>query len=62
MVPDRIGTFAVQVGCTVRAGESKIGCELAGKLADPQTALPVLERAVALRRALCGAVAAGPFR
>lgn len=36
--------------------------ELDGKLADPATALPILERAVALRRALSGIAGAGPFR
>lgn len=37
-------------------------CELEGKLADPATSMPVIEAAVALRRALSGTMAAGPFR
>ncbi len=36
--------------------------ELEGRLADPQTAMPIVDLAVALRRALTGTVAAGPFR
>lgn len=37
-------------------------CELEGKLSDPASAMPVIESAVALRRALSGTQAAGPFR
>ncbi|MBX3206352.1 MAG: hypothetical protein KF764_14865 [Labilithrix sp.] len=41
---------------------SAINVELEGKLSDPETALPVAELAVSLRRALGGLAAAGPFR
>jgi hypothetical protein len=37
-------------------------CELEGKLTDPSSAMPIIESAVALRRALSGTMAAGPFR
>jgi hypothetical protein len=37
-------------------------CEVEGKLADPAAATPIIEAAVALRRALSGTMAAGPFR
>jgi hypothetical protein len=47
---------------TVHVDAAEIVCELPGRLPDPQTALPVVELAIALRRALGGVVAAGPFR
>ncbi len=47
---------------SVRVEASAITCELPGKLPDPQSAMPQLELAVALRRALSGVIAAGPFR
>lgn len=37
-------------------------CELEGKLADPASAMPIIEEGVRLRRALSGTMAAGPFR
>jgi hypothetical protein len=47
---------------SVRVDAPEIVCELPGKLADPQTAVPTLELAAALRRALAGVTGAGPFR
>ena len=47
-------------GLRLEAGALRV--ELDGRLADPATALPVLELAVALRRALSGSAGAGPFR
>jgi hypothetical protein len=47
---------------SVRVGAAAIDLELEGKLADPQTATPLLDLAIALRRALGGVLAAGPFR
>lgn len=46
----------------VQVDASSIHLELDGKLSDPQTAMPVVELAVSLRRALGGLAAAGPFR
>ncbi len=47
---------------SVHVAADAITVELEGKLADPQTAMPVVELAVSLRRALGGLLAAGPFR
>jgi hypothetical protein len=41
---------------------SGLDVELAGKLADPAVAMPIVEIAVSLRRALAGVQGAGPFR
>lgn len=46
----------------VQIDASAITLELDGKLSDPQAAMPAVELAVSLRRALGGLVAAGPFR
>jgi hypothetical protein len=53
--------LAAAVG-SVRVDAAEIVCELPGTPSDPQTAMPRLELAVALRRALGGVAAAGPFR
>jgi hypothetical protein len=47
---------------SVRVGAKEIVVEFGGKLEDPQAAMPLLESAVALRRALAGVRAGGPFR
>lgn len=46
----------------VRIEPAAVAVDLEGKLADPAVALPVIELAVALRRALSGITGAGPFR
>lgn len=52
----------LEAGCGLRLELGALRVELDGKLADPATALPILELAVALRRALSGIAGAGPFR
>lgn len=47
---------------SVAITKDAVTIELEGRLADPQTAMPVVDLAVALRRALTGTIAAGPFR
>ena len=46
----------------VRVEPAAVAVDLEGKLADPGAALPIIELAVALRRALSGLTGAGPFR
>jgi hypothetical protein len=46
----------------VRVERDAVLVELEGKLADPNEAMPILELAVSLRRALAGLGGAGPFR
>jgi hypothetical protein len=46
----------------VRIERDAVLVNMEGKLADPATAMPILELAVALRRALAGIQGAGPFR
>jgi hypothetical protein len=46
----------------VRVESDAVFLELEGKLADPGEAMPTVELAVALRRALAGIKGAGPFR
>ena len=45
-----------------RASADAVLVELEGKLADPGEAMPTVELAVSLRRALAGIRGAGPFR
>ena len=47
---------------SVQLAADAITIELAGKLSDPQLAMPIVDLAVSLRRALGGPLAAGPFR
>lgn len=47
---------------SVQVSKEAITIELEGKMADPQVAMPVVELATSLRRALGGPLAAGPFR
>lgn len=47
---------------SVQVEAAAITLELEGQLADPHTAMPLVEHAVSLHRALVGNVAAGPFR
>lgn len=47
---------------SIQVEPRSLSLELEGKLSDPQTAMPTVELAVSLRRALGGLVAAGPFR
>jgi hypothetical protein len=47
---------------SVDVGRQRIAVRLEDRLADPQTAMPVLELAVSLRRALAGTANQGPFR
>jgi hypothetical protein len=42
--------------------EKEILIELEGKLTDPQTAMPLIDLALVLRKSLTGSIAAGPFR
>lgn len=46
----------------VRVEADAVTVDLAAKLDDPQTVMPLLESAVGLRRALGGVLAQGPFR
>jgi hypothetical protein len=46
----------------VRIERDAVLVDLEGKLADPNDAMPALELAVSLRRALAGLRGAGPFR
>lgn len=47
---------------SVTVDARELAIELDGRLADPQTIMPLVELAVTLRRALGGSLAAGPFR
>lgn len=47
---------------SIQVEPRSLSLELEGKLSDPQTAMPTVELAVSLRRALGGLVAGGPFR
>lgn len=47
---------------TVHVEADAIAVEVEAKPADPESVMPVVDLAVSLRRALSGAVAAGPFR
>jgi hypothetical protein len=46
----------------LRVEGGAIAIELEGKIADPRDVEPLLELAMALRRALAGVLAQGPFR